>query len=150
MEPKNQNANPSGGNSFHPSRVRIAELMRLPAFALLTDKQQAFCALYVSSGFLHGAYDAADAAATVYRTKDARSAAALGAELLGQRKIRTVLDAHFGRSALDAILDDLQKAVKRSLRRGNRKFIVLTPELGRALQIFEQYVTAKGNVQEKS
>jgi hypothetical protein len=138
MEPYNQ--------SPSPKRVRIAELMRLPDFALLTDKQQSFCALYVSSGFLTGAYDAADAAARIYKTKDARSAAALGAELLGQRKIRTVLDAHFGRSALDSILSDFQKAVKRSLRRGNRKFIVLTPELGRALELFEQYISTKGNI----
>jgi hypothetical protein len=128
-----------------PKRLRLADLLRLPEFATLTPKQQAFVALYVASGFLTDTYDATAAVQKVYRTKDEKSAGALGAELLGQRKIRTVLDAHFGRNALDALLTDLQKAVKRSLRRSNKKFIVLTPELARALEIFEQYVTAKGN-----
>jgi hypothetical protein len=131
-----------------PTRVRIADLLRLPEFALLTDKQAAFTALYVSSGFLTGKYDAADAAARVYKTKDEKSAAALGAELLGQRKIRTVLDAHFGRNALDALLTDLQKAIKRGLRKGNKKFQVITPEVAQALLLFEKYITAKGNVSE--
>jgi hypothetical protein len=128
------------------TRVRLADLMRLPAFSELTDKQQAFCALYVASGFITGKYDAADAAGRVYKTKDEKSAGALGAELLGQRKIRTVLDAHFGRSALDAIVVDLQRAVKRGLRRGAKKFQVITPEVAQALLLFEKYVAAKGNV----
>jgi hypothetical protein len=135
----------------NPKRVRIADLMRLPDFAELTDKQQAFCALYVSSGFLTGKYDAGEAAAKVYRTKDAKSAAALGAELLGQSKIRRLLDAHFGKSALDSMLSDLQKAVKRSVRRGSKKFVMITPEVAQALLLFDKYTSAKGNVaQEQS
>jgi hypothetical protein len=138
MEPDSQ--------SPSPKRVRIADLMRLPAFAELTDKQAAFVAVYVASGSLGGKYDATAAAQRVYQTKNPASAAALGSELLGQAKIRRVLDAHFGRNALDAILADLQRAVKRSLRRGNKKYAMLTPELARALELFEAYITAKGNI----
>jgi hypothetical protein len=129
-------------------KVRLADLLRLPDFQTLTDKQQLFVALYISSGHHTGTYNAADAAARVYRTKDTKSAAALGAELLGQRKIRTVLDLHFGRDALAGLLVDLQRAVKRGLRRGNKKFVVITPEVASALLIFEAYVSAEGNVHE--
>jgi hypothetical protein len=132
-------------NQIENPKVRLMDLMRMPVFWTLTPQQQAFVAVYVASGF-SGKYNAADAAARTYRTKDAKSAAALGAQLLGQRKIRTVLDRHFGIDALDALLADLQKAVKRGLRRGNKKFQVITPEVADALVIFERYIAAKGNV----
>jgi len=129
-------------------KVRLADLLRLPDFQTLTDKQQSWCALYCASGFLTGRYDAGDCATKIYKTKNAASAAALGAQLLGQRKIRTVLDLHFGRNALDGLLADLKRAVKRGLRRGNKKFVVITPEVASALLIFEAYVSAEGNVHE--
>jgi hypothetical protein len=135
-------------NQIVKPRARLADLIRLREFALLTDKQAAFISLYVSGGVLSGKYDACDAAARVFKTKNAKSAEALGAQLLGQSKIKQVLNHHFGVGALNALLSDLQCAVKRGLRRGNKKFVVITPEVAQALLIFEQYIAAKGNVHE--
>src|SRR5712692_8136982 len=109
-----------------PARVRLAELLRTPEFGLLSEKQQVFCAALIASGFLTGRYDATAAAATAYKTKNPE---VLGAELLGQTKIKRVLDIHFQRSPMDSILADLAKAVKKSLRRGSKsRPATITPE----------------------
>jgi hypothetical protein len=124
-------------------RLRLIDLMRTPEFQTLSEKQGIFVARYVSSGFLTGRYDASDAAKTAYRTKNPE---VLGAELLGQKKIKRILDLHFGRTPMDSILADLEKAVKKSLRRGSKsRPSTITPETARALQLFEQYVAAKEN-----
>jgi hypothetical protein len=116
-------------------RMSVIEIMRTPEFQTLSEKQSIFVARYISGGFLTGRYDATDAAATAYRTKNP---VVLGAELIGQSKIKRVLDLHFRRSGLESILTDLRRAAKKSAKRG------ITSETVRALAAFDKYV-AKEN-----
>ena len=114
------------------ARIPLSDLMATPEFQSLTLKQQIFIARLVARGSQTGTYDPVDAATIAYQTKNA---AIMGPELLGQTKIRRVLDIHFGRSPLDSILADLQRAAKKSANVG-----ALTPKTVRLLKKFEAYV----------
>ena len=85
-------------------RLRLIDLMRTPEFQTLSEKQGIFVARYICGGILTGRYDATDAAKTAYGTKDPE---VLGAELLGQKKIRLVLDLHFCRSEVESLLGEV-------------------------------------------
>lgn len=120
-------------NTTNAARVRLADLMKHEVFQCLTKKQQIFVAKLVALGLTTGNYDHVAAAAFAYRTKNPQ---VLGAELLGQAKIRRCLDVHFRRSNLESILDHLGRAAKKSVKRGEG----LSPETVKALAVFAQYV----------
>jgi hypothetical protein len=117
--------------------LRLAAILNTPEFAVLTEKQQIFVARYISGGLVFNRYDAADAAAAAYRTPNA---AVLGAELLGQKKIKRVLDLHFRRSEFEVLLADLRRLLKRSERRGSNTSS-LVPDLQRVLELLERHIT---------
>jgi len=125
------------------SPLRLADLMRTPEFMSLTERQQVFVARYVSGGFLNGRYNATDAAATAFRT---RNPEVLGNELLGQTKIRAVLDLLFRRDPLESVLANLRYLLKRSNRRGANLYS-LRPLWKRATAALEAIQAA---TQEKS
>lgn len=122
------------------NRVHLADLMCTPEFQTLTAKAQVFCAAYIASGMTTGRYDHIAAASVAYKTSRAD---VVGAEMLGNRKIKAVLDIHFKRSGFDSTLVDLRSLLKRARRR-NSDLARLVPELQRALIAFEKY-TAKAN-----
>lgn len=119
-----------------PNKLRLAALTQTAEFGLLTSKQQAFVLKLVALGLTTGRYDATVAAGFAYTTKNPEI---LGAELMGQRKIKRVLDIHFCRSGLDSILADLRVVVKQARRQRE-----LTPALEKALLAFEKYTLAQG------
>src|SRR5712691_2379300 len=96
-------------------RMRLLDLMRTPEFQTHSEKQGIFVARYISGGFLTGRCDPTDAAKTAYKTKNPE---VLGAELLGQKKIKRVLDIHFQRSEVESLLAEVRHLIKRSSRRG--------------------------------
>jgi hypothetical protein len=97
-------------------RLRLTDLMQRQEFQRLTPKQQAFVAKVVSLGVTTGSYDAVTAAQTVYHTTP-KNAVVMSYELLGNRKIKAVLDAHFGRTEYESIMDDLARATRTSMAR---------------------------------
>lgn len=95
------------------ARKRLAEVMTTLEFQQLTEKQQAFCAKYLSGGLL-GHYDAEAAVRAVYNVKSARNGKILGYEILANPKIKKVLDLHFNRTEREVFLADVQQTIRRS------------------------------------
>jgi len=121
-------------------RLGIAELMNHEDFQVLSPQQQSFVARYISNGVHTGVYDALDAAKHSYDVSP-KNAAALAAHLLGHRKIKRVLDRHFGlteRNELDVLLPILAKAIKRSIRNDLKRQGSLSIATTKALEFFER------------
>ena len=112
-------------------RMGLTTLMRTPEFADLTGSQKVFVARLISLGIASGKYNATSAADFAYKT---RFPASMGSQLLRQKKIRRVMDLHFGRSGLESILADLQAAAAKSKKAG-----LLTRRVVRLLGVFEKY-----------
>ena len=83
-----------------------------------------------------GRYDAVDACKLAYKT--VRYAELRAYQLLGNKRLRRILDIHFQRSAMDSLLADLHRVIKRSLRRGSKQPGV-NPDLTAALAFFEKH-----------
>jgi hypothetical protein len=95
------------------TRKRLAEVMATPEFQMLTEKQQAFCAKYLSGGLLDH-YDAEAAVRAVYAVASPKNAKILSYELLANPKIKKVLDLHFNRTEPDVFLAELEQTIRRS------------------------------------
>jgi hypothetical protein len=96
--------------------LSLTELMKSPEWAKLNDRQAAFCAKYLVSLKRIGVGDAVGAAQVAYKTKDSKSATAFSYELLGSKRIRAVLDLASGHTALDGLVADLRRLIKKSER----------------------------------
>ena len=119
-------------------RVRLADLIQRREFQCLTPKQQAFLSRYISSGLLTGCYDASAATAAVYRTTP-KNATIMSYEILGNRKIKAVIDLHFRRSEFDSIMDDLARAARLSIARDLKHGGSLSIATIKAVQILRNY-----------
>ena len=97
-------------------RLPLAELMQMREFQILTPKQRSWVSKYVTSGSVTGFYDPVAATADVYRTTP-KTAVIYSYELLGNRRIKRVLDLHFRRTELDSLMDDLGRAARLSIAR---------------------------------
>jgi hypothetical protein len=100
-------------------RLKLWDVLSVPEFAQLTERQQIFLARYLSGGAVNGTFDPADAAKTGYRVAP-ENAAVLAYEVLGGKRVKRILDLAFGRSPMDRLLEDLHTVIKRSLRRDAR------------------------------
>jgi hypothetical protein len=115
--------------------ISLEELTLTPEFLVLSQKQKLFVTAFLLLN------DASRAAQVAYKSPNS---AILGAALLKQKKIKRVLDVHFGRSKMDSLLEDLHRVIKHSLRRGSKKGV--TPELAAALAFYEKHSAAKRTV----
>jgi hypothetical protein len=102
-----------------PSRLSLAELATHPQWFVLTAKQRMFLNSYIQSGLDTGVYDAEFAVRSSYNV-DEKNVKILSYELLAKSKIRQVLNLHFGRTELDAVLADLAKIIKTALRKESK------------------------------
>jgi len=116
------------------STRRIAELMNTPEFRILTGQQQAFLARYIVGG-----YNAIEACKFAYAGKSTKNAELRAYQLLGNKRLRAVLDLHFRRSAMESLLEDLHIAIKKSLRRDRG----LSPDTTKAIEFFEQHAAVE-------
>jgi hypothetical protein len=122
-------------------RMEISELEKRAEFQILTPKQQNFVRLYIESGMSTGTYDALAAVQSAYEIA-AKNAVNLSYELLGNRKIKAVLNLHFGRTEFDSILIDLGRALSKTLKR-DAKTGILSVATSKALEFYERHVAAK-------
>jgi len=121
-------------------RLGIAELLSHEDFQILTPQQQSFVARYISTGVRTGTYDALDAVKHSYGVS-LKNATALAAHLLGHKKIKKIVDLHFGRSdrsELDVLLPILANAIKRSIRNDLKEKGSLSIATTKALEFFER------------
>jgi len=119
-------------------RVRLADLIQRQEFQCLTSKQQAFLSRYISSGLLTGCYDAAAAVSSVYRTTP-KNAVVMGHEILGNRRIKRVLDLHFCRNEIDSLMDDLGRAARLSISRDLKNGGSLSIATIKAVQLLKSH-----------
>jgi hypothetical protein len=120
----------------HEDCLHLGEIMELPEWRILTEAQQIFLSRYVSVGMTTGRYDAVEACKIAY--KNTKYAELRAYQLLGNKRLRKIIDAHFQRSAMDSMLADLHSVIKRSLRRGS-KVRGANPDLTAALAFFEKH-----------
>jgi len=118
-------------------RMSLAELKSRAEWQILTDKQKFFVQSYIASGIDTGTYDAQFAVQSAYDTSG-KTAVILSYELLANRKIKQVLDLHFGHTEMDSLLADLAKAIKQSLRKNG-----LTDATTTAIKFFEKHAGGK-------
>jgi hypothetical protein len=110
------------------NHVGLDELMLTPEFLVLSGKQKFFVTCFLLLN------DASRAAALAYKSPNA---AVLAAALLKQRKIKRVLAVHFQQDPMQALLEDLHKVIRHSLRRGSKKGV--SPELVAAMDFYERH-----------
>jgi hypothetical protein len=123
-------------------RRKISDVLRLPEFAQLTERQQIFLARYLSGGAVNGTFDPADAALTAYKVAP-ENATVMAYEILGSKRVKRVLDLAFGRDPMDRLLEDLHVMIKRSLRRDARNGGLANPDTTRAIEFFEKHAGRK-------
>lgn len=119
------------------------ELLRLrPEFQSLNLAQQKFIIIYVGIGYssAEGTYDAVRAVTKAYgKSKSSLPNATVRAhQIMRNKHVLACLDIHFGVSPLQRLLEDIQRAAKKSSRLG-----LLSPAVGKALIAFEEYVAAQ-------
>ena len=119
-------------------RLGLADLMQRHEWVVLTSKQKVWASKYLSSGILTGTYDALGAAMAAYRTTP-KNAVIISCQLMGNRRIKRVLDLHFRRSELDSIMDDLSRATRLSIARDLKKGGSLSVATIKAVQILRNY-----------
>jgi hypothetical protein len=119
-------------------RIDISELIKSAEFQILTRKQQAFVRAYVESGMTTGTYDPLSAVQSAYEVA-AKNAVILSYELLGNRKIKAVLNLHFGRTEFDSILSDLERTLSKTLKK-DAKAGSLSVATTKALEFYERHV----------
>jgi len=125
-------------------RTGITEIMKAECFQVLTEKQKTFCVRYIVSGTQTGTYDALKAVQESYGVS-IKNAVSLGCQLLGQQKIKRVLDLHFGRPApneYDLMMAELTKALKKSIRHDKKTGSLSTATM-RAMDFFEAHEKQK-------
>jgi len=126
------------------NRMGITELMALEAFQVLTEKQRTFVVRYIASGTTTGTYDSLRAVHDAYGA-DVKNASVLSSQLLGQKKIKRVLDLHFGRtepSPYDSMMMELTKALRRSIKHDKKTGSLSTATM-RAMDFFEAHEKQK-------
>jgi hypothetical protein len=124
-------------------RLDIAALMVMEEFQVLSERQRIFVIRYIASGTSTGVYDSLRAVHDAYG--DVKNEAVLSSQLLGQKKIKRVLDLHFGRtepSQYDSMMAELTKALKKSLRT-DRKTGSLSTATMRAMDFYQAHEQKK-------
>jgi hypothetical protein len=95
-------------------RLSLADLTLTSEYKLLTIRQQTFVSEYIRSGVESGTYDTLFAVTRSYRPKNAEVASVMAAQVMGNSKVKDVLDLHFGRTEKDAFLRELKKTIQHS------------------------------------
>jgi hypothetical protein len=121
-------------------RMLLAEIATHAEWQVLTAKQRMFLSSYIQSGIDTGVYDAQFAVQSAYNTSD-KNAVILSYELLANRKVRRVLDLHFGRTETDSLQADLVKAISKSLRKDPTA--PLSETLRAAIKLYENQSSVK-------
>jgi hypothetical protein len=110
-------------------RLQLSELMCTPEWMMLTEKQKVFCSTLISTGLSTGTYDSLAAALEAYDihtdpntgAKSMKNAQIISCQLQGNKRVKALLDLHFGRSPVDSLLSDAVSAVQQSLRADKKR-----------------------------
>jgi hypothetical protein len=118
--------------------LTLKQVVRLPEFQQLSERQQTFVARYLAGASVTGRYDAADAALAAYKVAPS-NAHIMGWEILGGKRVKRVIDLAFGRSPMDRLLEDLHVMIKRSLRRDARNGGLANEHTTEAIRFYEKH-----------
>jgi hypothetical protein len=95
-------------------RIALEDLVQTSQFKLLTPQQQDFVTAYVKSGVDSGTYDGLGACTAAYKPASLKIAGVMVAQIMGNSKVKKVLDLHFGRTPQEAFLLELEKTIQHS------------------------------------
>ena len=103
------------GIKFEPAvkPLSLEEIQQRPEWDVLKPKQRMFVISYIRSGLDTGRYDAEFAVRSAYEMCE-KSVAVMACQLLANKKIRAILDLHFGRSDRDKFLAELQETIRKA------------------------------------
>ena len=127
-------------------RLTIPELLdQHPTEVMaLSPQQRSFTLEYIAGFFAQGKYDARAAVKVAYpNITEERNISIWANRILHNKRVAHIIGLHQGLSELDMLFADLQCAVKKGLRKNRQKATVVTPDVARALLLFESYVTQK-------
>jgi hypothetical protein len=130
------------------TRLSLEELAERREWQVLSERQRMFVIAYITSGIEQGFYDAETAARMAYDVKSHGSGAKrLGCQLVGHKKVKAILDLHFGTKPdpLESILSDLRKAIRKSLKSGK-----ITVATQKAIEFYEKHAGVSIAVPEPS
>ncbi len=131
------------------TKLTIPELLeQYPTIVMaMSPQQRSFTLEYIAGFFAQGKYDAKAAVRTAYpniaspeRPDAERHVAIWANRILRNKKIAYVLGLHSGLTESEMLFADLQRLVKKGLRKNKQKAQIVTPDVARALLVFEAYV----------
>jgi hypothetical protein len=102
-------------------RVLLADIQKLPEFACLIPAHQTFINVLLTRGYETGTFDFLGATAAAYPkcAGNHASLAVRSSQIQVHPRVKRVLDLAFGREPekTDPMLEDLKKAIRKSIRR---------------------------------
>jgi hypothetical protein len=133
-------------NTTTNERLPISALMLHPDFLQLTPKMQTFLARYVATGLTTGTYDTIGAVMAAYKTTP-KNAQIMSYRLLSNKKIAAILDLHFGRAPVDAVMHEVSQALRKSVKNDMKQFGRLTYTTVNALKVYESHTRTADSTQ---
>ena len=124
-------------------RLTIPELLdRYPTEVMaLSPQQRTFVLELIAGGIVNGKYDPKTAVRKAYSNiANERNISIWANRILHNKRVAHIIGLHQGLSEMDMLFADLQRAVKKGLRKNKQKAQVITPDVARALLVFEAYV----------
>lgn len=95
-------------------RIGLDDLIQTSQFRVLTPQQQDFVIAYVKSGVESGTYDGLAACTAAYKPASTKIAGVMVAQIMGNPKVKKVLDLQVGRTPREAFLLELEKTIQHS------------------------------------
>lgn len=94
------------------NRMPLSQLALTAEYQKLTQKQQLFCATYISGGLLDGNYDPVAATLTAYKCRSMEVARIMSYSMMANIRIVAVLNLHFGTTPSEQFLEVLDRAIR--------------------------------------
>jgi hypothetical protein len=124
------------------NKVSLDELKTRLEYQCLLPAQKKYVESLLQSGEATGAYNFIAAAAIAYpgSARKPRSLAVRSSQMQAHKNVRRCLDLAFGRLPEDPVLEDLRRAIRKSIRRDGG---LLSDNTLTAIRFYEKYAGKK-------